>query len=114
MGNWLLAAGFGFLLVRLVKTGLFIQNIKKYDELKLYFSLPEFVLFIAYLYFVLQIANNELSDSKLIVLATVFLGIITSSLGFWLKNKISIVLSIILFMYAFGICLTKSPNFMMP
>lgn len=114
MGNWLLVAGFGFLLVRWGKTIVFIQNIKKYDAIKSYFLLPEFVLFIAYLYSILQITNNELSDSKLVVLGILFLGVITSSIGFRWKNKISIVLSIILFMYAFGICLTKSPNFMMP
>lgn len=114
MENVLLLCSFAFILVRWSKTFLFIKNYQKYDELKMYFIVPEFILFLTFVYTIFTVGESIEGTPKVVLLATALLGAITSSIGVRFKNKIAMVLSIMLFMYAFGICLTKNHNFMLP
>lgn len=114
MDHLILIGAFLFLIVRWAKTYLFLQNFSKYDSIKSYFIVPELILFLTFLYHILRSGESIEGPSKIVLLVCTVLGAIASSIGLKWRNKIAMVLSIMLFMYVFGITLTKSYNFMMP
>lgn len=115
MEEIVMALGMVFILFSCIKTFYYLKYTSQFRSIKKYFLIPEWLLFFCFLCAViLTIKTSEDWKFQTTVSILTLAGIVTSVAGYQRNNKILVVLSTMVYMYAFGICLTKNLNFMLP
>lgn len=114
MEEIVMALGMVFILFSCIKALYFLKYTAQFHSIKKYFFIPEWLLFFCFLCAViLTIRSAEDWKIQISLSVLTLAGLSAGTAGYQRRNKILVVLSTMVYMYVFGICLTKNLNFML-